>query len=139
MSALGAGNYDPNRHAAFHAGHPLGGLFRSIKETAANPHKMWYDLAETRGITVATVKIPDETLARLQAAAAARHVSLEAYLDEMAASDAKGKGASWAQFHKSTPAERAAAAESIRKLASQVKGKSTIQELIADKHAGHKY
>jgi hypothetical protein len=88
---------------------------------------------------VATVKIPDETLARLQAAAAARHVSLEAYLEEMAASDANGKRASWAQFHKSTPSERASAAESIRKLATQVKGKSSIKELIADKHAGHKY
>jgi hypothetical protein len=88
---------------------------------------------------VATVKIPDETLARLQAAAAARHVSLEAYLDELAASDANGKRAPFAQFHKSTPAERAAAAESIRNLATQVKGKSTIKELIADKHAGHQF
>ena len=88
---------------------------------------------------MATVKIPDETLARLQAAAAARHVSLEAYLDEMATTDANGKHATFAQFHKSTPAERAAAADSIRKLATQVKGKGTIKELIADKHAGHKY
>ncbi len=88
---------------------------------------------------MATVEIPDETLSRLQAAAAARHVSLEAYLDEMAASDANGKHASFVQFHKSTPAERAVAADSIRKLASQVKGKGTIKELIADKHAGHRY
>ena len=87
---------------------------------------------------MATLRIPDETLARLQAAAAARHVSLEAYL-EMAATDTNGKHASLAHFHKSTLAERAAAADSIRKLAGQVKGKSTIKELIADKHAGHKY
>jgi hypothetical protein len=85
------------------------------------------------------VKIHDETLARLQATAAARHVSLEAYLDELAASDANRKRAPSAHFHKSTPAERAAAAESILKLATQVKGKSTIEELIADKHTGHKY
>jgi hypothetical protein len=89
--------------------------------------------------TVATVNIPDETLALLRAAAAARHVSLEAYLDEMAASGANGERSAIAEFRKSTPAERAAAAESIRELATQVKGKSTIEELIADKHAGHKY
>jgi hypothetical protein len=88
---------------------------------------------------VATVKIPDETLARLQSAAAARHVSLEAYLDEVAATDANGNRVSVAQFHKSTSAERAAAADSIRKLATQVKGKGTIKELIDDKHARHKY
>ncbi|MGD0137389.1 MAG: hypothetical protein ABSD28_00810 [Tepidisphaeraceae bacterium] len=112
------------------------GRLRKLLRTRIECGTLW---RKQEDITVATVKIPDEILARLQAAAAARHVSLEAYLDEMAASDAKGKGASWAQFHKSTPAERAAAAESIRKLATQVKGKSTIKELIADKHAGHKY
>lgn len=84
---------------------------------------------------MATVKIPDETLAKLQAAAAARHVSLEAYLNEMAATQGNGKRGSSTQFHKSTPAERAAAADSIRKLATQVKGKGTIRQLIADKHA----
>jgi hypothetical protein len=90
-------------------------------------------------LSVANVDIADETLARLQAAAAARHVSLEEYLAEMAATDANGKHASLARFHKSTPAERAAAADSIRKLAAQVKGSATIKELIADRHAGHKY
>ena len=88
---------------------------------------------------MATVKIPDETLARLKAAAAARHVSLEAFLDEMVASDSNGRSEATAQFHKSTPAARAAAADSIRKLAGQIKGNGTIEELIADKHAGHKY
>lgn len=92
---------------------------------------------------MATLKIPDQTLARLRAAAAARHVSVEAYLDEMAAIDADKKRASSSddsvQFRKSSVAERTAAADSIRKLASEVKGKATIEELIADKHAGHKY
>lgn len=92
---------------------------------------------------MATLKIPDHTLARLRAAAAARHVSVEAYLDEMAAIDADEKRASSsdtsAKSRKSSVAERAAAADSIRKLASEVKGKATIEELIADKHAGHKY
>jgi hypothetical protein len=111
------------------------GRLRILLRTCIKCGTLWRKQEE---ITVATVKIPDETLARLQAAAAARHVSFEAYLDEMAASDANGKRAPFAQFHKSTPAERAAAAESIRKLATRVKGKSTIKDLIADKHAGHK-
>jgi hypothetical protein len=88
---------------------------------------------------MATVTIPDETLARLQAAAAMHHVSLEAYLAELAAIGGNGKHTSSGQFHKSTLAERSAAADSIRKLASQVKNKGTIEELIADKRAGHKY
>ena len=88
---------------------------------------------------MATLRIADETLAKLQAAAAARHVSLETYLNELAANGSNGKGASPAEFGKSTPAERAAAADSIRKLATQVKGKSSIKELIAAKHTGHKY
>ena len=92
---------------------------------------------------MATIKIPDQTLARLGAAAAARHVSVEAYLDEMAVIDADEKRASSSdasvQFRKSSVAERTAAADSIRKLATEVKGKGTIEELIADKHAGHKY
>jgi hypothetical protein len=36
-------------------------------------------------------------------------------------------------------AQRSAAADSIRKLAGEVKGKATIEELIADKHTGHKH
>ena len=92
---------------------------------------------------MATLKIPDQTLARLRAAAAARHLSVEAYLDELAAIDADENRASSAaalgQFRKSSVAERTAAADSIRKLATEVKGKGTIEELIADKHAGHKY
>jgi hypothetical protein len=88
---------------------------------------------------VATLEITDATLARLQAAAAAQHVSLETYLDELAAGAGNGKPIALAHFQKSTPAERAVAAESIQRLASQVKGKATIKELIADKHAGHKY
>lgn len=92
---------------------------------------------------MATIKIPDQTLARLRAAAAARHVSVEAYLDEMAAIDADEKRASSSgtsvQFRKSSVAERLAAADSIQKLATEVKSKATIEELIADKHAGHKY
>jgi hypothetical protein len=92
---------------------------------------------------VATLKTPDRTLARLRAAAAARHISVEAYLDEMAAIDAEENRASSAavsgQFRKSSIAERTVAADSIRKLATEVKDKATIEELIADKHAGHKY
>jgi replicative DNA helicase len=92
---------------------------------------------------LATLKIPDLTLARLRTAAAARNVSVEAYLDEMAAKDAHKKressSAASGQFHKNTIAKRTAAADSIRKLARRVKGKVTIDELIADKHAGHKY
>lgn len=92
---------------------------------------------------MATIKIPEKTLARLRAAAAARHVSVEAYLDEVAAIDANGEHAhssdASVQFRNSSVAERAAAADSIRKLATEVKGKATIEELIADKHAGHKY
>ena len=92
---------------------------------------------------MATLTIPDQTLARLRAAAAARHVSVEAYLDEMTAIDADEKHASSSadsgQFRKSSVAERTAAADSIRKLAAEVKGKATMEELIADKHAGHKY
>jgi hypothetical protein len=84
---------------------------------------------------VATLTIPDQTLARLRAAAAARNVSLEAYIEEMAKVDADGKRDSsakaLAQFRKST----AAAAASIQKLASKVKNKATIEELIADKHS----
>jgi hypothetical protein len=82
--------------------------------------------------TVATVTISDLTLARLRAAAAARQVSLDAYLDEGAdvdaseQSDAKSKA-------------RRAAGESIRRLASEIKDKATVEELIADKRAGHKY
>lgn len=100
---------------------------------------LWAFDTQREKLPVATLKIPDETLAKLQAAAAARHVSLEAYLDEIAAAEGNGKGASFSQFNKSTPAERAAAADSIRKLASQVNGKTTIKDLIADEHAGHKY
>jgi plasmid stability protein len=92
---------------------------------------------------VATLKIPDQTLTRLRAAAAARHVSVEAYLDEMAALDTAEKHASSSaasgQFRKNSVAERIAAADSIRKLATEVKDKATIEELIADKHAGHRY
>ena len=92
---------------------------------------------------MATIKIPDQTLARLRAAAAARHISVEAYLDEMAAVDAGEKQASSSdpsvQFRKSSVAERTAVADSIRKLAGEVKGKASIEELVADKHAGHKY
>ncbi|HEX4052952.1 MAG TPA: hypothetical protein VHX86_01675 [Tepidisphaeraceae bacterium] len=92
---------------------------------------------------MATLKIPDQTFARLRAAAAARHISVEAYLDEMAAIDASEKRASSSgasvQTRKSGVAERTKAADSIRKLASEVKGKATIEELIADKHTGHKY
>jgi len=43
------------------------------------------------------------------------------------------------RFSKSSFAQRSAAADSIRKLAAIVKGKAGIEELIADKHAGHKY
>ena len=58
---------------------------------------------------------------------------------EMAPSNAGGRRASIAQCHKGTPAERVTAAESIRKPATQVKGESRIKELIAGKHASHKY
>ncbi|MGD0464858.1 MAG: hypothetical protein ABSB74_20425 [Tepidisphaeraceae bacterium] len=85
---------------------------------------------------MATLKIPDQTLARLRAAAAARHVSVEAYLDEMAAMDAdetRAPSDASVQFRKSNVAERTVAADSIRKLATEVKDKATIEELIADK------
>ena len=90
---------------------------------------------------MATLTIPDQTFARLVSAAAARHLSVEAYLDDMAAVDADDKRA-WSPaaglFLKSSLAERIAAEVSIRKLAAGVTCKATIEELIADKHAGHK-
>ena len=46
---------------------------------------------------------------------------------------------SWARFHQSTPAERAAAAAEMDKIRSRVHGKLTIQEIIASKHEGHRY
>jgi hypothetical protein len=101
--------------------------------------RFWAFKTQTEELAMANLKIAEQTLARLQAAAAARHISLEAYLAQVAASDGNGKSASPAQFHKSTPAQRVAAADSIWKLASQLKGKATLKELIADKHAGHKY
>ena len=84
-----------------------------------------------------TVTIPDNTLARLKAAAEARHVSLEAYLDELSANGAESKSSGPARNDRAEG--RAAAADSIRQLATEVKGKATLKELIADKHAGHKH
>ena len=43
------------------------------------------------------------------------------------------------QFSKSTLAQSTAAVQSIRRLAAKIKNKTTIEELIAEKHAGHKY
>jgi hypothetical protein len=88
---------------------------------------------------VATLRIPDEALAKLQAAAAARHMSLEDYLIDIAAKAARQPRTPSAQFAKRNVAERAAAEDSIRKLAGEIKNKATIEELIADKHAGHRY
>jgi hypothetical protein len=89
---------------------------------------------------MATLTIPDQTLTRLRAAAAAKHVSVEAYLDEMAAVDADSALLrTKVQFNQSSFAERIAAADSIRRLAGEINGKVTIEELIADKQAGHKY
>ena len=88
---------------------------------------------------MAMLKIPDDTLARLQAAAAARHVSVETYLNAVAAADAADDRASFSnapvQFRKRGITERTMAVNSIRKLATEIKGKSSIEELIADKHA----
>ena len=78
---------------------------------------------------MATLSLPDYIMARLQAAAAARHVSVETYLDEVSRADIADKSI----------AERTAAADSIRRLAGQIKNKTTIEELIAQKHQGHKY
>jgi plasmid stability protein len=92
---------------------------------------------------MAILNIADETLARLRAAAAARHVSVEAYLAQLSATDAnethEQSPKTLGGFRKSSPSERAIAADAIRKLAASVKDKASIEELIADKHAGHKY
>lgn len=91
---------------------------------------------------MATLTIPDQTLARLQAAAAARRVSLEKYLDQLAGTGADVTAVSYALssgLMHTTVAERTAAAEAIRRLAAEIKDKATIEELIVDKHAGHKY
>jgi hypothetical protein len=88
---------------------------------------------------VATLRIPEEALAKLQAAAAARHISVEEYLIEIAATGAGTIPTSSAGISEAKPDERAAAAQSIRKLSAEIKGKATIAELIADKRAGHKY
>jgi hypothetical protein len=85
---------------------------------------------------VATLSIPDQTLARLQAAAAARRVSLETYLAEVAAAES---GPTIFVSSSGQPTQRAAAADSIRQLAAEITHKATIDELIVDKHSGHKY
>jgi plasmid stability protein len=93
---------------------------------------------------MATLNIPDQTLARLRTAAAARHVSVEAYLDEMAAAERCENSSSYpsaalAYVNTSNIADRTAAAYSIRKMASKIGVKSTVEELIADRHVGHGY
>jgi hypothetical protein len=82
---------------------------------------------------MATLTIPEQTLARLRAAAAARHVSVETYLDELASADGTRSHAA------TSVADRIAAADSIRKLAAEIKDKVALDELIAQKHADHKY
>lgn len=84
---------------------------------------------------MATLTIPDHTLARLRAAAEARRISLEAYLAEVAM-EATGEESTASS---ASAIQRSAAADSIQQLAAEIKNKATIEELIADKHAGHKY
>jgi hypothetical protein len=86
------------------------------------------DIMQRRDI-MATLTLPDHIFARLQAAAAARHVSIETYLDELSSASIEGNSV----------AKRTAAADSIRRLAAQIKNKATIDELAGHKHQGHKY
>jgi hypothetical protein len=90
---------------------------------------------------MANLSISEQTLARLRAAAAARNVSLEMYLEELAKLQPNESGDAESDFGRSSKSEdrRKSAADSIRKLASEIKSKSSIEELIADKHSGHKY
>jgi len=78
---------------------------------------------------MATLTLPDHIIARLQAAAAARQVSIETYLDELSSAGTEGNSI----------AKRTAAADSIRRLAGQIKNKATIDELAGHKHQGHKF
>jgi hypothetical protein len=81
------------------------------------------------GDPMATITIPDHTLARLQAAAAARHISVERFLDELVVNDPPEQSL----------AARITAANGIRALAKEITEKVSIDELISQKHAGHKY
>ena len=49
------------------------------------------------------------------------------------------RGKSWAQFHQTTAAERAAAGAEMDRIRAKVHGRLTLQEIISSKHEGHPY
>jgi len=81
----------------------------------------------------------DHQMATIVRDAIARHEHVTIIEQGKPILDLVPRGNSWARFHQTTPVERAAAVSEMDSIRANVRGKLTIDEIIASKHEGHRY